>query len=114
MKTTFTVSSFIEKLKSLEEQGFEVRISSDGGLTHKPISLVGWHYEIRCDCLSYCGQGLDVEPEWVIRGKTVSGLIKELLATERQTVGVCLSTDYDETYVSIDAVEKREGFYLLM
>lgn len=36
-----TIAGLIEELQSFEDQTLEVRISSDGGATSLPISLVG-------------------------------------------------------------------------
>lgn len=36
-----TISQLIEELLTFEDQNLEVRISLDGGETHRPISIVG-------------------------------------------------------------------------
>jgi hypothetical protein len=35
-----TIAELIDELRSFEDQNLEVRISTDDGETHKPISLV--------------------------------------------------------------------------
>lgn len=36
-----TIAELIDELRSFEDQNLEVRISTDDGETHRPISLVG-------------------------------------------------------------------------
>ena len=52
---------------------------------------------------------MGAEPEWVIRGKTIRQLIKELQAFENQDLEVHISLDGGETHKCISLVMKRDG-----
>jgi hypothetical protein len=48
-------------------------------------------------------------PEWVTRGKTIRGLIKELLTFENQDLEVKISIDDGETYKCISLVGQEHA-----
>ena len=54
------------------------------------------------------------EPEWVIRGKTIRGLIDELKSFEDQGLEVRISIDGGDTDHCISLVGKRGGHAVLM
>jgi hypothetical protein len=43
-----SIRQFVKELETLEDKSMEVRISLDGGATHKPISIVGKHEDKYC------------------------------------------------------------------
>lgn len=53
-------------------------------------------------------------PEWVTRGKTIKGLIEELLTFEDQSLFVEISFDDGETSMPISLVGKVNSKCLLM
>jgi hypothetical protein len=53
-------------------------------------------------------------PEWTTRGKTIRGLIQELLSFEDQDLQVYISLDDGNTRKPISLVEKSEGACLLV
>ncbi|WP_444904238.1 hypothetical protein ACJJIU_03835 [Microbulbifer sp. CnH-101-E] len=54
------------------------------------------------------------EPEWVTRGKSIKGLIKELQSFEDQDLEVRLSIDGGDTHHCISLVGKVDGKAVLM
>ncbi|WP_243318062.1 hypothetical protein [Geothrix paludis] len=53
-------------------------------------------------------------PEWIIRGKTVRALIKELASFENQDLEVRISLDGGETHKCISLIGKVDGKAVLM
>lgn len=53
-------------------------------------------------------------PEWVIKGKTIKQLIKELKTFEEKDIEVRISLDSGETSKPISLVGKSDGHCLLM
>ena len=53
-------------------------------------------------------------PEWTSRGKTVAGLIKELLSFEDQEMEVRISLDGGDTSLPISLVGKSNGKYAVL
>lgn len=54
------------------------------------------------------------QPEWIIRGKSIKELIKELEAFEDQNLLVEISFDDGETSKPISFVGKIDGKYMLL
>lgn len=55
----------------------------------------------------------DHQPDWVVRGKTIRGLIKELQSFENQDLEVRISIDSGLTHKPISLVSKRGGVAML-
>jgi hypothetical protein len=53
-------------------------------------------------------------PEWIYRGKSIRGLIKELQSFDDQDIEVQISIDYGDTRKPISLVVERDGRCLLM
>ena len=68
-----------------------------------------------CKQLSTGGRTAPVaaQPDWVVRGKTVRGLIKELQSFENQDLEVRISMDSGLTQKPISLVSKRGGVAML-
>ena len=56
---------------------------------------------------------IDKQPDWVIRGKTISQLITELQTFENQELKVEISLDGGETHKPISIIG-RQGDYCLI
>lgn len=99
-----TIEQLISELKIFENQQLCVEILREGGLTPKPISLVGKHGRL---CVlenlesSYAGETL---PDFVVRGKTIVQLIRELQTFENQGLFVELSFDARRTHEPVGTV----------
>ena len=52
---------------------------------------------------------MSAQPEWVTRGKTIGGLIKELQSFEDQDLEVRISVDGGKTHRCISIVGKQDG-----
>jgi hypothetical protein len=57
---------------------------------------------------------ININPEWVTRGKKIKELIKELQSFENQELEVRISLDDGETHKPISIVEKVDGFCILV
>lgn len=57
---------------------------------------------------------MNENPEWVIKGKTIKQLIKELQTFEDLDIEVRISLDDGETHKPISIVEKFNGYCLLV
>lgn len=53
-------------------------------------------------------------PEWVVRGKSIRQLIKELQSFSDLDIEVRISLDDGETHKPISLVEKSEGYCVLV
>ena len=51
----------------------------------------------------------DALPDWIMRGKTIAGLIKELQTFEDQNLKVFISVDGGDTLKPISLVSKQDG-----
>lgn len=57
---------------------------------------------------------VDKQPEWIVRGKSIRQLIKELQTFEDQDLEVRISLDDGDTHKPISLVEKNGGFCVLV
>jgi len=57
---------------------------------------------------------MEKNPEWVVRGKTIRQLMKELQTFENQDVEVRISMDEGETTKPISLVGRQDGCCVLM
>jgi len=57
--------------------------------------------------------GVNPNPEWITRGKTIKGLIEELQSLDDQDLEVRISIDDGETFKPISLVtrENKDGKY---
>lgn len=53
-------------------------------------------------------------PEWTSKGKTIAGLVKELLSFEDQEMEVRVSLDGGDTSLPISLVGKSNGKYVVL
>ena len=125
-ETPGTVPYLIAALQSFENQELEVRLSVDGGQSHRPISLLTNHKMGEGCALEFClkhwlsetspetGLPREGRPKviaWVDGGKKISQLIEELRTCEDQDrFPVEISVDQKEHCYPISRIEQRRGF----
>jgi len=116
--------SLIAALQSFENHELEVRISVDGGKSHRPISLVGNHKMGQSCMIEFCLKCWleDISPEtglpregrppkvgWIDRGKTISHILCEF-NFENMDRFVEISVDEGAHCYPISQIEQRRGF----
>ena len=131
-----TIGDLISMLESINNPDAPISISTDGGATHSPISLIGDHggtclienseYLIKkkrrwsfgklwISMQKESGITESTKPQdhWIARGKVVRGLIKELNTFSNKDSPVEISMDGGVTSYPINYPVLRDGIVII-